>query len=168
MQQITHYDAQYHTSSTFSRRNKLVLWVAFSGFCIFFDVCALLTNMFTVYTSYDVICLIMAVAFFLLDLKIVMLLQQPSLYSSGEKVFTLASLKDSIFGQNGLFESDSTTAGNMGSPQVGFDDVERGGKRGGGGGYNMEPVNLNRNIMETGNMGIMDTRSNFPLERPSS
>ena len=50
----------------------------------------------------------------------------------------------------------------MGSPQVGFDDVEIGG--GGKTTYDMEPVNLNHTAMETGNMGIMDTRSNFPLE----
>jgi len=86
--------------------------------------------MFTVYGAEDGICLVMAITFFLIDLKIVATLQQPSLYYTGDRVFTFQSLKNAVVGQKGLFDTEegpSDVRGAMGSPVVGFQNEERGG-----------------------------------------
>mmetsp|Transcript_16830 Transcript_16830/g.34663 ORF Transcript_16830/g.34663 Transcript_16830/m.34663 type:complete len:319 (-) Transcript_16830:33-989(-) len=163
---VRNHDNNFNQSAAFTRKNMLFAWVAFSGFCLFFDICALLTTMFTVYGAEDGICLVMACAFFFIDIKIICLVQQPTLYSTGEKVFTWASIRDAMFGQRGLFETENfDVTGTMGSPVVGFQDgdVEAGNSKSST--YNMEPVNLNSDILEGGNMGMIDTRPNKPLER---
>ena len=153
------------------RKNKISLLLIISSACFFFDFCSILVKVFggVEYASASVE-LFFHLVFFYVDAKFFYALRHVLSPIYKEKDMSWAAAKSALFGERGLFGNGSDepdTRRHVIPHYSGHTHTTSGQDK-----YDMSsvlpgtvPTDMNRISLETGNLGVIDTRTNMPLQQ---